>query len=684
MNPSIFLSVEALARRALDLAGRFETVSLDLFDTVAVRRMADPDSVKAPVARFVSDLAAARGVSCRWQDALQARSAAESEHRARNRAANPDAEARYREFMADALKRIFGAAYEPALLDAVSSFEMRLERAMLVPRAAMLDLMARLRAMGKRVILITDIYLTSDLIRAALDGTGVLEQADILVSSADSLRAKASGAAFPMLRDRLGLDFARWLHIGDNAISDGARPASFGIAAMVLRDASERFRKAVFRRYERSAARRPFWQGRLVQQLMLPLEAENTPRDLKFALGFSFFGPLVCAFVQHVAERAAGLGARRVYFFAREGGTFLAVWRRLEPWLFPASAAPEGRYLHVSRLALAPAACARRGLTHSDAHLSLLPAGSRDMRDVCRVFGLSAEAVAPHLARFGLSADTPLNSHHGAGPDARRRLDALLSDKDFQDDVRRQTAARGLLVEKYLEQEEFFRQPDAVVVDMGWLGTIQRFLDAAIAHRPDRPRLHGIMFGATRGIPFPERPDNRLEGFIFDRARFDFASACVTYALDLFEESCRAPHPSVAGYRERGGCVEPVLAAEDSPQRRVERRQDEFFAPVREGILAAADRFGPAVAMAGCRAADLKPWLNHLLLCHMAFPRASEMRALRPLCHFDDFGGGHKPGARVRWRLFRMWDLDPRLVRACPPIKLVAHFWGILKDGGLP
>ncbi|WP_339135720.1 MAG: HAD family hydrolase [Candidatus Electrothrix sp. GW3-4] len=54
-----------------------------------------------------------------------------------------------------------------------------------------------------------------------VDHAGFLDQVDAVVSSADSFLAKASGKAFPMLQERFALDYDRWLHVGDNPVSDG-------------------------------------------------------------------------------------------------------------------------------------------------------------------------------------------------------------------------------------------------------------------------------------------------------------------------------------------------------------------------------------------------------------------------------------------------------------------------------
>ncbi|MBW2328244.1 MAG: hypothetical protein JRF04_01230, partial [Deltaproteobacteria bacterium] len=192
---------------------------------------------------------------------------------------------------------------------------------------------------------------------------------------------------------------------------------------------------------------------------------------------------------------------------------------------------------------------------------------------------------------------------------------------------------------RYLEQEDFFSHQDAAIVDIGWLGTIQRFLYEAVAHRSDRPRLHGMLLAATRGIPYPGRTDNQLSGLVYDRSWFDLGGSSILYNRDLFEEVCRAPHPTLNGYTlTADGCELEFRNTEDATAM-AEQKQDAFFAPLQQGILDAAPRFAAAVAVFGYTFQDIKPWVNHLLTAKLAFPRSSEVKQIRLQHHLDDFHG---------------------------------------------
>lgn len=674
-----FHNCRKLVTECRRLSADVDAVSFDIFDTVLVRRVHDPDLLKMPVARFLAARTARAGIAG-WNAGRvwRFRNRVEAMHRRRAGRTGPDQEARYPDFMGDVLARIFRdrpAEEAQDLLRAVTDYELELESAMLVPRAGIRRLLELLKARGKRIYLISDMYLPSTHLQRLIERAGLAPLVDGISSSADTLCAKASGAAWPLLKEHWKLDPARWLHVGDNPISDGMRPSKFGLRALVLRDADELTRKAIVRRYAEIAVRRPFWRGRLVQQLTLPLEDENQPRHPLYVTGHNFFAPFFCAFVQRVAEQCRARSIRRVYFFSREGQLLLKIWERLAPALFPAGDQPAAHYLYVSRMALAGPACAVRGMDEENAAIAFLPAGSRDFRDLCRVFGLQPEPFEPHLRRKRLRLDSVLSRFHaGWDPGDGERFKLVLADHEFQAEIRRQTAAPAQALQAYLAGEHFFDQPDVALVDIGWLGTIQRFLHQAVAHRPDHPRCHGFVMALAGNFPFPSAPDNRIEGYVFDRTKFDFAGSLIMYARDLFEEVSRAPHPGLMAYRNVGpGGYEPQFRQEDDIYARNESRQSAYYAPLREGILDAAARHVAAVTVLGYTSADLKPWLNSLLVSRLAFPRTSEVKFLRQVHHLDDFTGRHPPLKRYRKAQNSLWNSSPARLRLVPFLRLFEY-----------
>ena len=669
-------SLSTLVATGRSLAVDVDTVSFDLFDTLLVRRIHDPDMVKPAVARYISNRAAGRGIVTSWQYILKLRNSFEKEQRHATGLRYVDQEACYPDYMGRVVQAIFGAANSEAVLDEITSYELSLENAVLVPRAELAVWLKELKGLGKRVLIVSDIYLPARHVERLVAHAGLLEDVDAVISSADSFLAKASGCAFPLIKERFGLDYSRWLHVGDNPISDGLRPQEHGIKALVLRDGREKLRKALARRYCEYSLSQDVYRGRAVQQLMLPLEAENIPRHPLYVQGYNVFAPLFAGFIQGIVEHCLRTGLKRIYFFSREGWLFEQIWNEVAPRIYAGAALPAVSYLYVSRMALAPASCAYAGLDREHADIVFLPAGNRDFRDVCRVFGLEAEPFIPFLAQYDLNQETVLSpAHEGFLMANRIRFNELLEESEaFQCEVRRQTAAANAALQLYLEEQGVFEQPDIALVDIGWLGTIQRFLHRAIAHRTDAPRCHGLLFGASRGIAYPETLSNELRGIVYDRDRFDLAASSLLANLDLFEEICRAPHPTLTAYRlaDTSAGYELLFRCNDDAAARAEQAHSEQFRPLQEGILAGAKQYGNAVALLGFTFVEVRPWLNYLLLTRLAFPKTAEIEAIRQQQHLDDFHGQHQ--SRMRPGRQRLWERSSFALRWRPCLRMELFF----------
>ncbi|MEE4166423.1 MAG: HAD family hydrolase, partial [Desulfocapsaceae bacterium] len=325
MEWQTFYSLEKLIQKGRERADRCDVVSFDLFDTLFIRRIHDPDLVKLPVARYIAACATRIGIEISWQKVQKIRDANEQNQRKETELTFEDREACYPVFMEKSLQQIFADRYTDQLLDDVTSYELEMESSMLVPRAALVDWLAELHAGGKKIYILSDIYLPSRHLKTLARRGGFLHYTDEIVSSADSFLAKASGKAFPLVQERFGLDPSSWLHIGDNPFSDGLRPAQFGIQALVLNDVSEKQRKSLIKRYVNYSRGNIFYRGRALHQLMLPHEGENVPQPELYGEGYNFLGPLIGGFVQHIAEECRRLGITKVFFLSREGYTFKKV-----------------------------------------------------------------------------------------------------------------------------------------------------------------------------------------------------------------------------------------------------------------------------------------------------------------------------------------------------------------------
>jgi len=675
MAQHVFYSLEKLIDHGRNGAFGYSCITFDLFDTLLIRRIHDPDVVKLPVARYIADLAGDAGISISPQAVQRARDRIEQAQRDETGRTFDDHEACYPVFMEQTLKHIFAEQYRPEILDTVTDYELSMESRVLVPRALFTRWLKELKELGIRTLVISDVYLPAEHLRKLLKSAGLLDLVEDVISSADTFLAKASGRAFPLVQERYDIDKSTWLHVGDNPISDGLRPDEFGIDTLVLKDGEEKYRKAVIKRYYHYGKGLPFYRGRALQQLMLPLEAENEPVDDLYVEGYNFIGPMVGAFVQHIAEECRRLGLRKIFFFSREGYTFKRVWERCMPILFPDGNLPETEYLYVSRMALAGASCAHEGLSKKSASIAMLPPGNKDFNDIARIFKLDTDLLAPLLQKHQLGTQSCLSPNH-EGYDQKHsvRFMELLEDEEFQAEVRRQSADSNNALQAYLTEVGFFAHEQVAVVDIGWLGTIQRFLYNSVKHREDCPRFHGYLFAATRGIPYEGDLKNDMTGVIYDRHRFDLAASSILYARDVFEEACRAPHPTLDGYELSEDGYRLNFRTKDDAVGQAEKNQDQFYQPLQQGIYDSAETYAAASALLGYGIEDYRPWFHYQLTAKLAFPKTSEVTAIRHKSHLDDFHGSEQPKKRIVKDEKSLWDCSPAALRFLPLLRL-RIFW---------
>jgi predicted HAD superfamily hydrolase len=669
-------SLESLITTARKVAVDKKVVSFDLFDTLLIRRIHDPDLVKLPVARYISGLAGTVGSTVSWPKIQELRDSIEQQQRQKTGEKFADQEACYPVFMAELLRQLFRENYSDAILEKVTDYELSVENSMLVPRQILVQWMVELAEAGKRIFILSDMYLPASHLEKLVERAGFLHLVEAIISSADSFQAKASGEGYRLAAKNYNLEPQEWLHIGDNAHSDGLRAQEFGIDALIIHDPREDQRKAIVKRYYNYSDGKPFWRGRLLQQLMAPHEAENRKQPALYAEGYNFLGPLIGIFVQRIAELCRKENITKIFFLSREGWTFKRYWQEAMPGLYPLGGLPEVEYLYVSRMALAGASCAYQGLTKTNADIAFLPPGNRDFRDVCRIFSLDSGSFSEILDIYQLREDTCLSPiHEGYQPENRRRFEAMLTDDDFQDEVKKQTADTNTALQRYLEDVNFFDHQRVAIVDIGWLGTIQRFLFEAVAHREDVPQCIGYLFGATRGIPYPTSENNSVTGVMYDRNRFDLAASTLLYARDVFEEACRAPYPTLNGYRLDGDGYQLVFRQTDDEIGQAEIEQDGYFAPLQQGIFDSALRFSAASALLGYSFADYKPWVNYLLVNKLAFPSTAEVVRIRHQHHLDDFHGKKKPKADFKKDIKKtLWDNSSLRLRFDPLLRARSFF----------
>jgi len=321
--------LEKIKRAIAGLEGYVpETVSFDVFDTLLLRPFRQPSDLRC----MLED---------KWQKTNRrclisfsdVRAEAENAARAWSRGEKEDVGLHD---IYGAMQVVFGISEDCALT--MCCAEKEAEIAFCQPRHSGVQLYHLARALGRRVVLTSDMYLDRETITAMLHKCGVEGWDDFFLSSEQNA-LKWNGGLYRVLLKGLGVPRDTILHIGDNWENDFIQPRKLGMHAMhhpramdVLTDCKRTQLGALGLQTASSFGNASSLQASLPMRCMQALAAARffdngfaatTPADC-FAssperLGYYAVGGHVLSVAQWLIRRAKADGVRKLVFLARDG-----------------------------------------------------------------------------------------------------------------------------------------------------------------------------------------------------------------------------------------------------------------------------------------------------------------------------------------------------------------------------
>lgn len=233
-------------------------------------------------------------------------------------------------------------------LDHLLEIEIATEQKLLYPRKRMCEKVQEISRMGKKVLLISDMYFTKDILKKLLAQFGITDYDELYVSS-EFHRWKATGL-YETVRERENIT-GSWLHIGDNPYADVVMPQRCGIQTFQIYSTVEMLEQSIYAEVLESA-------GSLEEKVVLAqfaAQAYNDPfgkfdRTGKISvdradfLGELIFAPIIFKYllwlVQHLQKDQVDL----VFFPSRDGYILKQIYDQIGK-----KGLPQGEYLYTSR-----------------------------------------------------------------------------------------------------------------------------------------------------------------------------------------------------------------------------------------------------------------------------------------------------------------------------------------------
>lgn len=404
----------------------------------------------------------------------------------------------------------------------VKEFEIQMERDALVANTELLEFFHYAKNAGKRVIIVSDMYLPARILGQILQERGFTGY-DYLYCSADEHKAKFNRDLFEHVARKENIPYGDMLHIGDKARDDGEFPGAYGIETFV-------YDREVDLEKIKNAGSSDVDKG------LYKILADSR-KGFWYNLGVEVGGPLYMGLYRYVLEKSDN-GRKKIFFLSRDGYNLYH--------LFKEHGYNNVEYLYTSRRALTMAAI--REMNERDVD-SLPPyTYGQSVGEILDYLRVDREKIR-HLEQAGFTSfeDVIRNEEERL---AFRKLYTL--DKEVfleRCQLERENACR------YFEKIGFF-DGDAICFDCGWQGSSQELIEQFKHAIGCKIRHDFLYFGIKNG----SKSSRQLRNMHYDAYLFDFyrnleLQADLHENVVMYELFFSAPHESVFCYDEQGNVI---------------------------------------------------------------------------------------------------------------------------------
>ncbi len=500
-----------------------DVISFDIFDTLVLRDIYQPVDIFRVLEKEVKE-------KYKIDNFFNLRVTKESESRTRAENTETTIEMIYE----DIAKEI---GVENAAKIMQREFELECE--FIKPNPFMKKVFEKAQELNKKVLLITDMYLTRVEIEKLLEITGYSKFEYTLYISSECKKSKHLKDIYPYVKEKENIEYEKWAHFGDNLFSDVENAKFYNINAMHYPKVADVSNYGVNNSIEMS-----------IIKAIQANEIYNglDDYDYFYKLGSELISPLMFAISFWLSKHLKN--EDNIYFLSRDGRLPYEVFNIINEQM---ENDIESKYIYTSRKAYQiPASFvfddkSAMATTLTDANIKF--GDERTMGEILELAKLNPEDYKDKLKLFGfddLDKGITINEIHNA----KKFLMNVSLDikKIFKKEID--------IINKYLEQEGMLEKEKVNIFDIGWRGSIQR----AIKQITEQD-IYGYYF-ATNHIVYPELIPETF-GYVYDLGAPHDLFLEVDKHLMMYELFFSSPEKSLNGFKEENGKIVPIFVEND-------------------------------------------------------------------------------------------------------------------------
>lgn len=531
---------------------QYECISFDIFDTLVTRPFNKPTDLFYLLDRLYEE-EYRTNVSFH-----QLRIDGEAAARVRIQKQFPEYQDVTIDEIYDCIREMYGVPAD--ICTAMKEEEKRLEIQFCSVRKTVRELYDLAIYAGKKIILISDMFLDKETIGKILKKNGYEDYHSIFLSS-EKRRLKHTGDLFRVVLDELKIDGSRILHMGDNHFCDVLKAGEVGFHSVyiprtinvfenkvkgidtgecstlaqkvsgVILDRNKLLESAGYGSMTAIAANYYF------DNPFRPFNNESDYNADPYFIGYYALGMHLAGLVKWIIQQASGY--ERILFMARDG--FL-VKQAYDIWSGYVEQAPESEYIHVSRKMLLPVSAENAAdfMNLPVVFTQYSPSAILELLNFCTK-EITEEGRTAIFKNAAISEERKFESKYEYQEFMKFYLEHFY-DKD------KHIAAKKLLKKYYGHVKE-----TDIAFDMGYSGSIQSAFVQVVGKPVDVLFVHG---DAVKSMQMSRKNNFKIKTF------YDFSPAVSGL---LREHILSDYHPACIGLKQEGDMVIPEFETGGKP-----------------------------------------------------------------------------------------------------------------------
>lgn len=366
---------------------------------------------------------------------------------------------------------------------------------------------------NKKVYLISDMYLSSEILKEILEKNGYSKYEKLYVSC-EYNKTKANGELYKYVIQELGVHTNKLIHIGNDIKTDYIMALKNNISTVKVKTKT--------------------YTGNSLLDVFLS-NHKSSSSNFYYDFGYSNFGPLLYGFCLWLKENVKKNDIDNIYFLARDGYIIKKAYEMIFGEL------DNIYYLEASRRSLRVPYLSQKDSI--DEMLDELPLPRQtNMIQIFDALGLELDIYSAKIKESGYSVERFYLREKVLKEEGFKNLISSI-----KDDIIANSISENEALKNYLKKNNFSRKN--AIVDIGWGGSMQKYLRNIFDTLPgyEDKELVGFYFGLTEKAKGKLSSINTANAYIFDNYNYSSEELERPF-VGLFESLFLEPKGSVKKY----------------------------------------------------------------------------------------------------------------------------------------